>query len=73
MAGKIKKSTYVVGGLKGDHSRDRIKYTISSLAGIDDVEVDLNTKQVTVEYDSSIIASGYIQETLQTLGFSIQG
>lgn len=68
-----KKAIYKVGGLKGDHCRDRIEHTISHLDGVDDVKVDLNGKQVTVEYDSAVIASGYIEETLQTLGYSIQG
>lgn len=68
-----KKSVYSVGGLKGDHCRDRIEHTISHLNGVADVDVDLNTKQVTVEYDPKAIASGYIEETLQTLGYSIRG
>jgi copper chaperone len=69
----MKKSMYIVGGLKGSHCRDRIEQTISSLDGVDDVEVNLNTKQVTIEYDPAIIAGGYIEETLQSLGYSIQG
>ncbi len=73
MATKAKKAVYKVGGLKGDHCRDRIEHTISHLDGVDGVKVDLTSKQVMVEYDSSVIASGYIEETLQTLGYSIQG
>ncbi|SDF40174.1 heavy-metal-associated domain-containing protein [Sporolituus thermophilus] len=68
----IKKSVYSIGGLKGDHCRDRIEHTLSHLDGITDVDVNLNTRQVTVEYDANIIASGYIEETLQTLGYSIR-
>jgi copper chaperone CopZ len=68
-----KQSVYRVGGLKGDHCRDRIEHTLSHLGGVADVNVDLNSKQVKVKYDSDVIASGYIEETLQSLGYSIQG
>ena len=69
----IKQSVYRVGGLKGDHCRDRIEHTLSHLNGVDSVDVDLKDKLVRVEYDNSQVASGYIEETLQTLGYSIQG
>lgn len=68
-----KQSVYRVGGLKGDHCRDRIEHTLSHLNGVSTVKVDLDTKQVSVNYDASVTPSGYIEETLQTLGYSIQG
>ncbi|MCX7781951.1 MAG: cation transporter [Negativicutes bacterium] len=67
-----KQSVYRVGGLKGDHCRDRIEHTLSHLGGVADVSVDLGSNQVRVEYDPGKIASGYIEETLQSLGYSIQ-
>lgn len=66
------KTIYKVGGLKGDHCRDRIEHTLSHLPGVSGVNVDLNTKQVSVNFDSGVIASGYIEETLQSLGYSMQ-
>ncbi|VBB07949.1 Hypothetical protein LUCI_3214 [Lucifera butyrica] len=69
----VRESIYQVGGLKGDHCRDRIEHTLSHLTGITGVNVDLNRKQVAVRYDSAVISDGYIEETLQTLGYSIQG
>lgn len=68
-----KKSTYRIGGLKGEHCRDRIEHTLSHLDGVSGVDVDLSSKKVTIEYNSEVIADGYIEETLQTLGYSIQG
>ncbi|MDD4601427.1 hypothetical protein SDC9_06065 [bioreactor metagenome] len=67
------KSTYRVGGLKGDHCRDRIEHTLSHLPGVESVDVSISSKQVNVNYNPNVIASGYIEETLQTLGYSIQG
>lgn len=68
-----KQTVYRVGGLKGDHCRDRIEHTLSHLDGVDSVDVDLNDKLVKVSYNPNEIASGYIEETLQSLGYSIQG
>jgi copper chaperone CopZ len=66
-----KESVYHVGGLKGDHCRDRIEHTLSHLHGVSSVQVDLASKQVTVNHDESITSSGYIEETLQSLGYSV--
>lgn len=69
----MQKSTYQVGGLKGDHCRDRIEHTLSHLPGIDSVDVNINNKKVSVNYNPDVISSGYIEETLESLGYSIQG
>jgi len=63
---------YRIGGLKGDHCRDRIEHVVSHLGGVEGVDVDLAAKQVLVHYDPASIASGYIKETLQSLGYSIR-
>lgn len=72
-AGSTRTDVYQVGGLKGDHCRDRIEHTLSHLGGVAGVDVDLGAKQVRVTYDPDTIPSGYIEETLQSLGYSIQG
>lgn len=69
----IKQTVFRVGGLKGDHCRDRIEHTLSHLHGVTSVKVDLAGRQVAVNHDEAITASGYIEETLQSLGYSIQG
>lgn len=66
-------TVYRVGGLKGDHCRDRIEHTLSHLGGVAGVDVDLAAKQVKVEYDPAVIAGDYLESTLQTLGYSPQG
>lgn len=70
---QTKQSVYRVGGLKGNHCRDRIEHTLSHLHGVSSVKVDLATSQVAVSHDESVTSSGYIEETLQALGYSIQG
>jgi copper chaperone len=66
-------AVYTVGGLKGEHCRDRIEHVIRHLDGVDKVAVDMTNKRVSVDYNPSEIASGYIETTLTTLGYSIQG
>jgi copper chaperone CopZ len=56
----------------GEHCVDRIEHTLSQLDGVSHVNVDQINKQVSVEYDSDMLKSGYIEETLQTLGYSIR-
>ncbi|BBB93026.1 MAG TPA: heavy metal-associated domain-containing protein [Methylomusa anaerophila] len=68
----LNRSVFRVGGLKGDHCRERIEHTLSHLHGVVSVKIDLTGKQVSVDYDSSVTPSGYIEETLQSLGYSIQ-
>lgn len=69
----VQTAVYKVGGLKGDHCRDRIEHVLGHLSGIEKVDVDMNGHKVTVDYDPHVIASGYIETTLTTLGYSIQG
>jgi copper chaperone CopZ len=56
----------------GEHCVDRIEHTLSHLDGVSHVNVDQINKQVSVEYDPDMLKSGYIEETLQTLGYSIR-
>lgn len=68
----ITESVYHVGGLKGDHCRDRIEHTLSHLYGVSSVKVDMASQQVVVSHDETVNSSGYIEETLQSLGYSVQ-
>ena len=72
MRGKTTNSVYRIGGLMGEHCVDRIEHTLSHLEGVSHVNVDQANKQVSVEYDSQLTTSGYIEETLQTLGYSVR-
>ena len=72
MESRKKNSIYRIGGLMGEHCVDRIEHTLSHLDGVSHVSVDETNKQVSVEYDSNIVKSGYIEETLLTLGYSIR-
>lgn len=65
-------AVYRIGGLMGEHCVDRIEHTLSHLDGVVYVNVDQNNKQVLVEYDPQTVQSGYIEETLQSLGYSIR-
>ena len=67
------RTVYRVGGLKGEHCRGRIEHTLSDLPGVTGVDVNLEAKQVGISYQPAVISAGLIEETLQSLGYSIQG
>lgn len=69
----MRRTSYTVGGLKGDHCQDRIEHVLGHLGGVGEVTVNLHSHQVVVEYNPDIIASGYIETTLTNLGYSVQG
>ena len=68
-----KTAVYRVGGIKGDQCRERIENTFSQLDGVSKVDVDSAAKEVKITHDPQAVSSGYIEETLQALGYSIQG
>ncbi len=73
MRSRATNSIYRIGGLMGEHCVDRIEQTLSHLDGVSHVNVDQANKQVAVEYDLQQVTSDHIEETLQTLGYSIRG
>lgn len=64
--------TFTLGGIKGPHCRDRIKNTISQLDGVQAVDVNMESSQVSVSYEDDVISNDYISDTLQALGYSVQ-
>jgi copper chaperone CopZ len=65
-------STFTIGGIKGPHCRDRIKNTISQLNGVQSVDVDIKSSQISVSYQPEAMSADYISDTLQALGYSVQ-
>jgi copper chaperone CopZ len=65
-------STFTIGGIKGPHCRDRIKNTISQLNGVESVDVNMQSSQISVSYQSDAMSDDYISDTLQALGYAVQ-
>lgn len=62
---------YRLGGVKGPHCLQRITQTLEQLEGVEGVTADTSDNRVQVTYQPATIAGGYLEETLQTLGYSI--
>lgn len=65
--------TYTLGGIFDSQAKAEVEYTLSEMKNIKDVQVDLDSKQVSFQFDPNKIEETFIQNTLNSLGYSIQG
>jgi copper chaperone len=56
-----------------DHCRAAIEGALRRLQGVDEVEVDLGSKKVAVEYDRATIELSTIKEAIEQEGYPIAG
>ncbi|GAE90062.1 copper chaperone CopZ [Acetivibrio straminisolvens] len=60
-----------VEGMSCNHCVNSIKKAVGSLQGVDNVDVDLEAKKVTVEYDSSKLNVETIKNTIEEQGYDV--
>ena len=63
--------TLNVEGMTCDHCVQTIKEAVNNLIGIRGVEVDLENKQVAVEYDKALLKLGSITDKIVEIGFEV--
>ncbi len=63
--------TLNVEGMTCDHCVQTIKETVNNLVGISRVEVDLENKQVAVEYDKALVKLDSITDKIVEIGFEV--
>ena len=63
--------TLNVEGMTCDHCVQIIKEAVSNLVGISRVEVDLENKQVAVEYDKALVKLDGITDKIVEIGFKV--
>ena len=63
--------TLNVEGMTCDHCVQTIKGTVNSLVGVHRVEVDLENKQVAVEYDKVLVELDSITDKIVEIGFEV--
>ena len=61
--------TLNVEGMTCDHCVQTIKEAVNNLVGISRVEVDLENKQVAVEYDKALVKLDSITDKIVEIGF----
>ena len=60
-----------VEGMTCDHCVQTIKEAVNNLVGISRVEVDLENKQVAVEYDKALVKLDSITDKIVEIGFEV--
>ena len=63
--------TLNVEGMTCDHCVQTIKEAVNNLVGISRVEVDLENKQVAVEYDKALVKLDGITDKIVEIGFKV--
>ena len=63
--------TLNVEGMTCDHCVQTIKEAVNNLVGISRVEVDLENKQVAVEYDKTLVKLDSITDKIVEIGFEV--
>ena len=63
--------TLNVEGMTCDHCVQTIKEAVNSLVGIRGVEVDLENKEVAVEYDKALVNLDSITDKIVEIGFEV--
>lgn len=61
-----------VKGMSCHHCEHSVKTSVGSLAGVKDVQVDLKTGKVKVEYDSAQVDLKTIQDTIEDQGYEVE-
>ena len=63
--------TLNIEGMTCDHCVQTIKEAVNNLVGISRVEVDLENKQVAVEYDKALVKFDSITDKIVEIGFEV--
>ena len=63
--------TLNVEGMTCDHCVQTIKEAVNNLVGISRIEVDLENKQVAVEYDKALVKLDSITDKIVEIGFEV--
>ena len=63
--------TLNVEGMTCDHCVQTIKEAVNNLVGISRVELDLENKQVSLEYDKALVKLDSITDKIVEIGFEV--
>ena len=61
-----------VEGMSCQHCVNSIKKAVGELNGIRNVQVDLNSKKVTVEFDPQLVSVQTVKETIEDQGYEVK-
>ena len=70
MMSEIKKQ-FKVEGMSCSHCEKAVKNALNELNGVSNIEVDLNGKTVTVQYDIDVVAEKKLIEAIEEAGYDV--
>jgi copper chaperone len=62
---------FTVEGMSCGHCEKRIKDSLCHLTGVNNVEVSLDQKTVTIKHDGSLISQQKLRETIEHEGYDV--
>lgn len=60
-----------VEGMSCSHCENRVKNAVSSLNGVNSVNVDLANKKVSIELDASTVTEKQIKDAIEEQGYQV--
>lgn len=65
-------SILTVDGMSCGHCENAVKKAVGALNGVDEVNVDLKSKKVSVEYDPERVDIKTIKDTIEDQGYDVK-
>jgi copper chaperone len=65
-------TVFDVEGMSCNHCVNSIKNAVGELPGVENVEVDLKTKKVSVGYTAGLVTIQTIKETIEDQGYEVK-
>ena len=67
----MEKRIFNVEGMSCSHCENAIKQSVGALNGVHSVDVSLNDKTVSVEYDTSKVSADAIKQEIEEQGYEV--
>lgn len=67
----MEKKTFIVEGMSCNHCKQAVEKAVGALAGVKSAEVDLAAKQLTVEFDASVLGIAQIKSAVEEQGYDV--
>jgi copper chaperone len=67
----MQKTTFLVEGMSCSHCENRVRKALSALRGVSNVEVSLENKTVTVDFDGSAVTEDQMKMAVEEQGYDV--
>lgn len=68
----LEKKTLIVDGMSCEHCVHAVKTAVGGFGGVKNVEVDLKTKRVDVDFDSDFVTLDQIRNAIEDQGYDVE-